>query len=159
MYIGAMPTNLPGIDALRTNFENMIFWGPWEYNRAFIIPAIIKSTAVDAGNTPTSLLRPGLIMGCIKAERKWIAWDKTGAAVDGTALLGGILLWDVSMNPDGAGARDQWFGYVAIGGLVKASALIIPGNASAGINGDGSEGTIRTAMQDKRYILDDFMYD
>lgn len=156
-FLSEMHASLPGIDAVRENVEAAITWGPWEYNRAFVVGAIIDGSAVDSGNTPTTVLRPGLMMGQVRSSAgtdplKWKQWDPT--ATDGTQDFGGILLWDASTQLLGS-ARDRWFGYILVGGLLKASSVLIPGQSSAGLSGVATEYYARSVLTG-RYLLDDY---
>lgn len=156
-FLSEMHASLPGIDAVRENVEAAITWGPWEYNRTFVIGAIIDGSARDAGNSPTTVLRPGLMLGQVRAASgtdplKFKQWDPT--ATDGTQDFAGILLWDASMQMLGVD-RDRWFGYVLVGGLVKAASVLIPGQSSAGLSGVATEHFVRGLLSG-RYLMDDY---
>lgn len=144
---------LPGIDSQITTVESVITWGPPE--QQLILPVPISGAARDAGHSgQTNVLRPGLLMGIIKATRLAIEW--TSGAADGSEVIAGPLLYAVNTQKDGANAT-RWMGYILIKGNVQSSKLIIPGQANAGIDGNGSEAAIRTAMF-PRFILDDQFY-
>lgn len=143
--------SIPGIDDIRENTEAAITWGPWEYNRAFIVPTLLDGAARDAGNSPTTVLRAGLMLGVNRSSGKASEWDP--AATDGTQDFAGILLWD-SISQQLGSDKDRWFGFMLVGGLVKSSAVLVPGAASAGIDGSTSEYLVRGLMSG-RYLLDD----
>ena len=144
---------LPGIDTAVTTIESVITWGAPEQQVVVGIP--IKGTARDAGHSGnTTILRPGLLMGVIKAERLAKEWN-SGAA-DGSEVIAGPLLYAVNTQKDGADAI-RWFGYILVRGLVQASKIIIPGQANPGIDGVGSEATVRSGMA-TRFVLDDMLF-
>ena len=142
----------PGMDGLRQTVESVIGWGPWDHNRAFIAPVILDGASLDAGGTPTTLIRPGLLLGQNRTTLKCKEWNPTGT--DGSQDLYGVMLYDASTQLFGAN-QDRWFGFALVGGNVKASSLIIPGNASAGIDGDANEHYVRAAMSG-RFMFDDY---
>lgn len=55
----------------------------------------ISNAARDAGSTPTTTLRSGLVMGIITATKLWKQYDD--AAVDGSQVAAGILLDPIRM--------------------------------------------------------------
>ncbi len=83
----------------------------------------IVASAVDAGNTPTTTLRKGLVLGKITASGKYKEYDPSASDGSETAAL--ILVDEVDLlqdSVDGATARDQ----LATGmmhGVVDESAL------------------------------------
>lgn len=144
---------LPGIDSQQLTIESQITWGPPEQQLVMGIP--IKGTARDAGHSGnTTILRPGLLMGVIKAERVAKEWN-SGAA-DGSEVICGPLLYAVNTQKDGADSF-KWFGYILVRGNVQSNKIIIPGQANAGIDGVGSEATVRSGMA-ARFVLDDMFF-
>lgn len=150
---------MPGIlDAVETP-EMEVFWGREEVNRTFVIPAVIAAVTVDAGASPTSVLRPGLLMGYVPAgadpsAEQWTHWDD--AETNGSEVLRGVLLYAANMSERGV-AVQRYFGWIAIGGQLKSRKLLVPGNASHSIIGDGKEAAIRTAFASSgsAFMLDD----
>ena len=68
----------------------------------------IAAAAVDAGNTPTTTLRKGLVLGKVTATGKYKEYDPS--ASDGTETAALILVDQVDMlqdSTDGATPRDQ----------------------------------------------------
>lgn len=146
---------LPGIDTIRENIETVITWGPWEYNKAFIVPTDLDGAARDQGASPTTLLRAGLLLGMNRTTLKCKQWNP--AATDGTQDLFGVLLWDSLTQKLGVN-QDRWFGFALVGGLVKSSSLIFDAASSTpGISGKAQEHFIRGVMAG-RYTLDDFYH-
>lgn len=150
--IGTGFWNAPGMSAALETQENRIWWGL--RSQQVVKGEIILSTTVDAGNSPTTLLRAGLLLGKNSTTGKCTIWDPT--ATNGTEHIYGVLLHDQSMLAQGATTGDKFIGWVLVGGNVIASSLLIPAEASLGINGNAKELQVRAYMtQTGRFILDD----
>ena len=145
----------PGIGATHETIESEVTWGEPIVNGSFIVPSVIAASAVDSGNTPTTLIRPGMLMGNISGTKEWLPWDD--AATDGSEVLKGVLLYSVGTQQFGAGVQ-RYLGAILISGQVKASKLLKAGNANYGIDGDVDEAAIRAAMALRRFELDDAIY-
>lgn len=143
---------MPGIDALTYTYDAGITWGRRE--SIWPISAPILSSAVDAGNSSTTNLRGGLLLGKVTATSKLKEWNPTGT--DGSEYIYGVLAFDQMMLANSV-ARDRWVGHILPFGCVRADKLIIPGNASAGINGDNYEMLVRQQMAG-RFTFDDDMW-
>lgn len=141
---------IPGMsDALMT-VENQIWWGRRE--QQIVMDGHFLSTTVDAGNTPTDILRPGLMLGQVAATKKLTIWNPT--ATDGTQRLYGILIRDLKMQYNGT-AVDRWAGFVLVGGLVKEAGILIPGETTIGLDGKNYEIMAKVALaQTGRFMLD-----
>lgn len=114
----------PGFEAISTTVENNALWqikGGGDV--VFDGNAVIVSTAVDAGNTPTTTLRQCLVMAK-NSSGKWVAYDPTGSG--GVQQAQGILVKEmVMLNPRTGVVEDQYAGNaIIIGGRIKSSALI-----------------------------------
>jgi len=112
----------PGYTAERSSSErdvmSMLFV-PDGVGRASVV---ISSTAADSGNSPTSTLRPGLILGKITSSGEYKEYSAT--ATDGSQVAECVLLEEVNMlDPATAANADRWWS-VAISGRLKAEALI-----------------------------------
>ena len=146
---------IPGIDDIRENIEAEITWGPWEYARSFIVPTFLDGAARDLGADPTTLMRPGLLLGQNRTTKKTSAWNPAGT--DGTQDLFGVLLWDAITQQFGVD-KDRWFGFALVGGNIKAKSLIIPGPGStAGLAGKPLEHYVRGLLT-PRYLTDDMYH-
>lgn len=150
---------IPGIDDIRQNFEAALTWGPWDYNKAFIVPVLLSGAARDAGNTEdTTVLRPGLLLGQARSAGNFKVKEWSPAATgNGDEYLFGVLLWDAKTQQLGTN-KDRWFGYAMVGGHVKSAGLIIPGNASAGLDGDANEYYSKSLLS-SRFVLDDMYHE
>lgn len=84
---------VPGVTAPITTTETEYAWGP--AGPAYVTGVTIAAAAVDAGNTPTTTLRKGLILGKVTASGKYKQYDPT--ATDGTQFPVGILDQTVSL--------------------------------------------------------------
>lgn len=143
---------VPGIQGTLDTFQNIMWWGPKVLQ--VITNVFLDANTVDAGNTPTTVLRPGLLLGFKPATNKWIQWTPT--ATDGSQYISGVLLYDQQMLTTGNVAADRWFGYAMMRGLLKANSLLIPGNANLGIVGDPLEFLVRAQLtQGGKFTLDD----
>jgi len=126
-FSGAYP--LPGIGGTLTTTENIVWWGLREQQK--VMSAVLDDTARDISSSPTDVLPAGLALGKITASGKLAQWNPE--ATDGTEHIYGILLYDQRMIDSTTGSgSDRWFGYVLVGGNIKASSLIIPLTISAG---------------------------
>src|SRR5207248_11269087 len=105
------------VPALST--ENVFLWGPdsWYLTKSIQI----VSTTVDAGNTPTTDLRMGLVLGKITSTGKYTQYS--GIATDGSQLPEGVLMHGVRMiDPLSGSAADQ-VGALVVAGPVKGGNL------------------------------------
>lgn len=144
------PWQVPGVGARQNTIEGQVWFGDKE--QQLFTNTLLLSTAVDAGHSGnTTLLRPGLLMGKVTATGKVKEWNPTGT--DGSEYIWGVMLYDQQMSTGGT-VQDRWFGFCIVKGNLKAAALIVPGNASAGILGDALEFIVRKQLQG-RFLLDD----
>lgn len=154
MSFGVGPSiyEIPGTPAASTTLESGIPWGKEQQQVTF--PACIVSTAVDAGNSPTTLLRPGLALGQITSTKKLKEWNVSGT--DGSQDLFGFLLdADMSMLTNNV-AADRWTGKVLVGGNIKANRILVPGASTYGLAGATGEFLLRALMtQNGRFRIDD----
>lgn len=111
--------NLPGVDVAVETVENEFQWGPGGLSS--IIGGTIDSTAVDAGNAPTTLLRQGLVLGRLTASGNFTDYDPT--ATDGSQEPVGILLEPVNMYDPNAGATRNKTGKCLYWGHAKVGSL------------------------------------
>jgi len=114
---------LPGITSIRQNAEKAVWWGREHFNLDFSNLTIV-STAVDAGSSPTTDLRAGLLLGKVTASGKLTTWNPDAA--DGSEVVAGVLLRDLSMLSDEGVAEDK-YGHVLIAACVRSADLLIEG--------------------------------
>jgi hypothetical protein len=146
---------VPGISSINETVESQVFFGNHEFNKSFIVPAFLSGAARDSGGSPTTLLRPGLLMARITSSGLIKEWDPT--ATDGSEKIIGPLLYAENTQAYGTN-QNKWFGYVAFGGMVKASELIVPGQSSKGLDGQVLEWEVRNQMAG-RFMFDDYYHD
>jgi hypothetical protein len=112
--------NAPGLGAAVETFEQAWSWGP--FGSLIWTPGYIYSGALDSGNTPTTNLRPGLVMGIITATNAWTNYSPT--ATDGSQIAQGVLPIGLTMNDFLTGAGQAKAFGIVVGGRVQASKLI-----------------------------------
>lgn len=152
MHDGFASSPVPGLTDRFTTISRAVTWGPQALQ--VTESGLIISTTTDAGNTPTTLLRPGLLLGRITASKKFKAWSPS--AVDGSQFIAGVLLPDLNMTIAGV-ATDQFHGMILRSGCVKACDLLIGGEADYGISGTTSEYLVRSQMA-SRFLIDDSLH-
>lgn len=140
---------LPGITTLVETYANQFWFDRPEH--AVWTPIVLSGASRDTGNSPTSILRPGLLLGRVTSTKKLKQWDPT--ATDGTQYIVGVLNIDVQTQKLGSDA-DRFLGHVMVKGNVMAGNLLIPGQASLGIASNAYEHLIRAQMSD-RFTFDD----
>jgi hypothetical protein len=153
--VGTGPS-LPGINpAILTAFTNQLWWGDSPRPNYFTA-AKISSATVDAGNTPTTSLRQGLLLGIESTNNEWKEWNPLG--VDGSEVIRGVLCWGVSTLNAGGVAEDKFIGWVSTWGRFQSGRLLIPGNASVGISADNYEFLVRRQMKGRFQLDDEHLY-
>ena len=112
-----------GVGSLTQTTETEILWGS-DLGRLIVIrkSAVIDGATRDAGNTPTTVLRPGLILGKVTATGKYKEYDPDGS--DGTQIAEAILPIELKATDFDANDADRHFG-VIVGGLVRAGKLLL----------------------------------
>lgn len=142
----------PGLAAAQENYEGQVWWGGW-FHQPVIVPVMLDGAARDAGANPTTILRPGLLLGVVTATGKWKEWSPT--ATDGTEHIAGILLYEATTQAQGSNT-DRWFGYAMVAGYVKSAEIVVPGEATKGLAGKSQEFFVRSLLtQTGRFMLDD----
>lgn len=121
---------MPGTQASLTTLTREIFWGG-DVSRIQILRdnGKVSSAARDAGSTPTTVLRPGLLLGKVTATGIYEEWD--GDASDGTETLAAVNEHELQMT-DLYGTAAHRFAPVVVQAPLKASALLIQGSALVG---------------------------
>ncbi len=122
---------VPGVGAERTVAESEILWGADHARNAVLWKSsVISGASRDAGNTPTTVLRPGLLMGKLDSNGKYEEWDAD--ASDGTQNLQGILDVEMRAQDYDATNADRVFRIMVARGPIKANQLLIQGAAFVG---------------------------
>jgi len=115
----------PSINAAVETTEKQVYFGG--DHQQIIQNRHLKSTALDAGNTPTTMLRPGLILGQITATGLWVEYNVD--AVDGTETARAVLLDGVNMLSS-EGTAEARHPRVLLGGNLVASQLLLLDDAA-----------------------------
>ena len=165
---------VPGIGDTRFSLEAEVMFGPIEHNRAFVIPGLlwgsIVFTPVPADPTyNTALIPAGTLLslsttttddaGLGASSGKLKLYDPQ-SVTDNDGVLYGLTIQAINLADVGGVRSDKWIPILQ-GGNVKSAQLVngndavstAPGGWMTGAAAD--EATIRAAMQDKRFILDD----
>jgi len=142
---------MPGIHSVYETQEAVLGWGRrhLEVLRGFGI----HSSATDAGNSPNTLLRAGLLMALHNTEDYLMPWDPDSTGRQGQIF--GVLGHSQNMLDASGTAKSRIHGDIIIGGPVKSDMLIIPGESSRGIAGNDYEYLVRNQMA-TRFLLDNF---
>lgn len=137
MYRSDNWMGVPGFTDAQETYESRFRWGN---EKSGIVAGIqVSGAARDANNTPTTVLRPGLLLGQIAASGLLKEYSPT--ATDGSQKLHSILMTGLRMqNLDGTNTNRFAWGLVA--GPVMASELV------------GLDNLARSQMGD-RFLLDD----
>lgn len=140
----------PGINAPLGNVENTFYWDK-HYLNIFDGGDFLSSTT-DAGNTVTTVLRPGLLLGRVYSSGLLKAWNPTGT--DGSQYIFGILDNPGMSMADSLGtAKQRHRGGIMVRGAVKPQRLLIPGQASFGIAGNAYEYLIRAQLNQRGFLV------
>jgi hypothetical protein len=146
---GQINWGTPGQTTLSETVENEIFWGA-EFPRLILHGGMtLSSTAADAGNTPTTLLRAGLILAEETTGNELSEWNHD--ATDGSQNIYGILTREINTLGFDAVAADQQL-EIALRGPVKAGELLVEGSA---LVGHANEYIARRSLHSQGFILDD----
>jgi hypothetical protein len=139
MQISSMFGHLPGMGTVVETFEAAYCWGP--YPRYFT-GAYIGAGAVDSGNSPTTTLRMGLVMGKQIATGQWVNYSPT--ATDGSEVAAGVLVENLRMTDVVSGATQARFYAIMVSGGVQSAKLI------------GLDSMARAQMS-KVFLFDDYL--
>ncbi len=115
--------SLPGFSAASETYENHFRWG--RDTLGVITGAQLSGAARDAGNTPTTVLRPGLLLGQISATGLLKEYNPTGT--DGSQVVHSILMSSFRMQ-DLDGNNTNRFVWVLAGGPIQAAKLLLLDN-------------------------------
>jgi hypothetical protein len=109
----------PGLSTVTETVEKTIFWGDSRQLRMQSYE--LDGASRDAGNTPTIVLRPGLLLGKVASSGKLKTYDPDGT--DGTGTVVGVLAESIRMTDFDGNDQTLW-STVCVGGPIKAAALV-----------------------------------
>lgn len=142
---------VPGIGADRTVAESEILWGSDQARNAVLWKGmVISGAARDAGNSPTTVLRPGLLMGVVTTTGELEEWDAD--ASDGTENLAAILDTELRAQDFDATNQDRVFRAIVSRAALKVRSLLIQGSA---LVGHADEYLARRQLRYAGFVLDD----
>ena len=128
MTTGMGGWGIPGVGSDRLVTESEIYWGADQArNAALWLGETISSTTLDAGNSPTHVLRPGLLLGKLTADGKLTEWDAD--ATDGSQDLYGILDTEMRIQDFDGTVQDRLFRVLVGRAPIKPRKLLIQGSA------------------------------
>ena len=136
----------PGIGSDLTTIEKQIFWGGDASKVATWFNGVILSSTTDDNNTPTTVLRPGLVLGRITSTGKFAAYDPT--ATNGAEIAIAVLAHELRMTDFNAVAGDRVMA-VCVAGNIRGNKLIESGATSDTLN------KMARAQMHPRFIFDD----
>jgi len=140
----------PGSGTLEQTTEYEIFWGGDRGKGMVLEQSAAYSGAMrDAGNTPTTTIRGGLLMGKLTSNDHLEEWDAD--ATDGTQELFGVLPIELRAQ-DFDATNTNRNAPVVVRAKLKATALLIPGTA---FTSHVDEFLARQLLQAGGSILDD----
>ena len=140
----------PGITSDTTLAEWMGWWGREELH-GLVANKRISCASRDAGNTTTTLLRGGLVLGEITATKLLKEWNPAGT--DGSQIPTCILTRDLYTQELGADAA-SFVARIQQYGNLKASEVLLPGEAAYGLAGKDNEFLFRNAVA-RQFLFDD----
>lgn len=142
----------PGIGAERTVTESELLWGSDQArNAALWQSAVVSGAARDAGNTPTTVLRPGLLLGKLDSGGKLMEFN-ADITPDGTQNIAGVLDTELRAQDFDATNADRVFRVLVARAPLKVRKLLIEGAAFVG---HVDEYLARRQLAAAHFILDD----
>ena len=141
----------PGIGSERTITESELLWGADQArNAALWLSGVVSGAARDAGNTPTTVLRPGLLLAKLDTGGEYEEWDAD--ASDGTQDIYGVLDTELRAQDFDATDQDRVFRILTARAPLKARKLLIQGSAFIG---HVDEYLARRQLHAAGFVLDD----
>lgn len=121
MSVGFSQNNVPGMTSAIESEEVQVYKAG-RNGQTLIVDGsrLIDDSVVDSGNTPTTTLRGGNLLGLKASDGKMYLYDPDG--VDGTQLPIGVLEKHVGMLQQGT-AADRWVTFLK-GGILKVAELL-----------------------------------
>ncbi len=142
--------SVPGQGAIETTSEYELFWGGDRGKGLILEQSAVYSGAIrDAGNTPTTIIRGGLIVAKLTSSGELEEWDAD--ATDGTQNLYGVVPLELRAQDFDANNADR-VAPVIVRAPLKVAGLLIEGSA---LDGHANEYAARRTLHAMGCILDD----
>lgn len=126
-HISSILGHLPGMGGVVENYEAAFAWGLYP---RYYASAYIDSATVDAGNTPTTTLRMGLLLGRKIGTGTWTNYSPINT--DGSEVAQGVLPIGLRMLDVVTGvAQTKYWAVMVSGGLQAAKVLGLDAMARA----------------------------
>jgi hypothetical protein len=151
MSVGGL-YGMPGIDAIRQASEYDIIWGG-DRNQVGLLQMhgmVYSSVMMDAGSSPTTDIRAGLIVGKNSTSGELEEWDAD--ATDGTQDLIGVVPEEFSILDVSGTAVDRLAPSPIVRAPLRAASLLIQGTA---FTSHADEMLARAALHGMGCPLDD----
>ncbi len=140
----------PGVNTRINSLDIRPLFFPTESReRKTVVTAVVSGASRDAGNSPTTAVRGGMLMGKVTASGKLVPLDL--ALSNGGQTFHSVLMGDWKAIDDNGADRDERLS-VCVSADIIPSQLLYKGLA---LVGHASEAAIRTAMRAKFFIFDD----
>lgn len=141
----------PGVGSERALIESELLWGADQArNAALWKSAVFSGTMRDDANSPTTILRPGLLVGKLTATGEYEEWDADVAT--GTQNFAGVLDVELRAQDYDANNADRVMRLLVARAPVKARKLLIQGAAFVG---HADEYLARRQMVSAGFVFDD----
>lgn len=126
---------IPGQTAGSFTATNEFIWGG-DVSRIQVVTAsvVVDGASRDAANTPTTVLRPGLLMGKVTSTGKYKQYDAT--ATDGTEIPVGVLPVELVVVDPLTGTDTDKLCPLVVSAPLRAKSLYILGAAFVGHAGE-----------------------
>lgn len=140
-----------GVGAERAVTESELLWGA-DHARNGVLwkSAKISGTTRDDANSPTTVLRPGLLLGKLDSTGEFEEWDADVAT--GTQNIQGILDTELRAQDFDATDQDRVFRVIVARAPLKVRKLLIQGSAFLG---HVDEYLARQQLHAAGHVLDD----
>ena len=120
--------SIPGLETVLETVQNQFWWGP--ASQQTFLPVCVSGATRDAGNTVTTVVRGGMLMGRILSSGKIVQWGH--GATDGSEKIVGILPAPLKMTDSDGNDKDRYT-YLYVGGNAMSDRILIPASAAEGI--------------------------
>lgn len=145
---------VPGLSAPASSVESELYWSDWK--QLLFSYGFVLSSSTDAASTPTTSLRPGLVLGQIAPGETNAGYFKPclPTNTDGSDVPVAVLPFGLSMLDAGGSAASKFVPLI-VGGPVRASAL----KASHATANTEAEYVARFKQQmSYRFVFDDLVF-